>query len=110
MKRFLIWTINIVWLTAWSGRPLWADTTPITAGLNAPVIGDTGGSRVFWGPIVSQTSLSSKGNTNTNYPVKYAGTFISGSGGSAGSFQSCVNPSDPMQGPGNTPPYAWFCD
>src|SRR5262245_19524895 len=87
-----------------------ADTTPITAGLNAPVLGATGGSEVIWGPIIAQTSMEIKGNTNTNYPIKYAGTFIEGSGGAAGSFQGCVNPGDPTQGPGAVSPFAWHCN
>jgi hypothetical protein len=87
-----------------------ADQTPITAGLNAPVIGATGGSQVYWGPIVSQSSLGAKGTTNTNYPQKFAGTSISGSGGSAGSRNYCVSSGTPQQGPGPAPLYEWFCN
>jgi hypothetical protein len=93
-----------------------AETTNITAGLNAPVIGASGGSQVYWGPIVSQSSLGFSGNTNTNYPQKFAGTTISGSGGAAGSRSYCFNPGDPTSGPGTiippsaTPVYEWFCN
>src|ERR1051326_2460025 len=116
MKSLPLKFMKLSLLAALSATPLRADTTPITAGLNAPVIGATGGSQVYWGPIISQTSLSLKGTTDTLYPQKYAGTFISGSGGSAGSFGPyCANPGPPQSGPG-TAGYngntanEWFCD
>jgi hypothetical protein len=115
MKRLLIGSAIVV-AVAGCGALASADTTAITAGLNAPIIGASGGSQVYWGPIVSQSSLALSGNTNTNYPQKFAGTSISGSGGAAGSRQYCVNPGDPTSGPGTVVPpsavpvYEWNCD
>src|SRR5690349_17545621 len=93
-----------------------ADLTPITAGLNAPAIGATGGSQVVWGPIVSQSSIEMSGSANTNYPQKFAKTTIAGNGGQAGSRNYCFNPGDPTSGPGtiippsSVPVYEWYCD
>src|SRR4051812_48322429 len=93
-----------------------ADTTPITAGLNAPVIGSNGGAQVFWGPIVSQSSLDIGGQANTLYPQKFAGTSFSRNGGSAGSASYCQTPGTPDRGPGtivppsSVPVYEWYCN
>src|SRR5690349_19839699 len=104
MKKLIIRVSVAAWIAALGSSSVVADTTTITAGLNAPVIGSSGGSQVYWGPVVTQTSMSLSGNDNTNYPQKYAGTTISGSGGAAGSRQYCFNPGDPTSGPGTIIP------
>jgi hypothetical protein len=96
-------------------RAAWSDTTDITAALNAPVIGATGGAIVHWGPIVSQSSIDMSGSSNLNYPQKFAGSYITGNGGPAGTRSYC-NPNPPNSGPGTiippstVPVYEWYCN
>lgn len=82
----------------------------INAALSAPLIDAAGKALVYWGPIVSVTSMDLKGAADTFYPRKYAGSTISGLGGPAGSRNYC-NPPPPKQGPPGCPPVCeWYCD
>ena len=78
-------------------------TAPIFAGSYSA----SGSSQVYWGPIMSQSSISLSGNANTDYPRKYAAGSFSGNGGMMGTRNYCP-PSPPTQGPG--PNYEWYCD
>jgi hypothetical protein len=115
MRAFILRATLTAWSAGFAVLPAFADETLISAGLNAPVIGASGGSQVYWGPIVTQTTMGLSGNTNTNYPQKLAGSSISGSGGAAGSREYCQTPG-PDSGPGtvvppsSVPVYEWFCN
>ena len=61
MKNPILQAIICAGVVGFGAAALEADTTQITAALNAPQIGSTGGSTVYWGPVVAQTSLSFSG-------------------------------------------------
>ncbi len=100
MKRFFSQSIFAVIIAGMASGYAAADTTDIQWALNAPSISDGGNTQVYWGPLVSQSTLGMSGSANNLYPQLIAGGAISLNGGQAGTVSYCTNTTASLTGPG----------